>query len=292
MTAPNSLNIKVLAAFAAVYFAWGSTFLAIRFAVESMPPFIMAGFRFLAAGAVLYVWARFRGATLPSMKQWLSAALIGFLLLVCGNGAVVIAEKTVPSGMVSLLIAMVPVYFALLEWLSPGGKAPSAKTIAGLSLGVFGLIMLVNPFKLSASASSLDLGGVCIVLAGSFAWSLGSMYSRSVKLSESPTMGLAMQTLAGGVLLTFISVLANEPKHLDLSLISMRSYLSLVYLIVFGSLIGFSAYVFLLKTVKPTQVATYAYVNPVVAVILGWLFAGERLNSETVLASAVILAAV
>ncbi len=291
MTRERAMQIKVIAAFAAVYLAWGSTFVAIRFAIESLPPFLMAGLRFLIAGSILYVFARLKKAALPSGKQWASAFLIGFLLLVCGNGAVVIAEKTVPSGMVSLLIAMVPLYFALIEWLRPGGKAPSARSSAGLLTGVLGLILLISPQNISGSGT-IDLQGVLIVLLGSLAWSVGSIYSRSVHLSESLPMGIAMQTLAGGIILTLVSLLANEAQHLDISQVSGRSCLALAYLVISGSLVGFSAYVFLLKNVRASKVATYAYVNPVVAVLLGWLLGGETLTAHSLTAAAVILFAV
>jgi len=288
----NSLKLKIIAAFAAVYFIWGSTFLGIRFAVESIPPFLMAGVRFTIAGLLLFFWARLRGAKMPGKKQWMHAIIIGTLLLVIGNGSVVLAEQIVPSGVVSLLIAMVPVYFALLEWLKPGGKPPGFKVAIGLLTGICGLIMLIGPDNISGKSSSINMQGVLYVIVGCLCWSIGSLYSRSQKLSESPAMGLSMQTLAAGVILLLISCCSNEPQHLNLATLSLKSILSLGYLIVFGSLIGFSAYVWLLQTVRPTLVATYAYVNPVVAVFLGWAFAGESLNSRMIGAAAVILCAV
>jgi drug/metabolite transporter (DMT)-like permease len=187
---------------------------------------------------------------------------------------------------------MVPVYFTLLEWWRPGGSAPSLKVVAGLTVGVIGLILLVGPSNLSGATSSIDLRGVAYVLVGSLAWSVGSIYSKQLNFSDSPAMRIAMQTLSAGIILALISISAGEPQHMNLSSISMRSILSLAYLIVFGSIIGFSAYVYLLHTVRPTLVSTYAYVNPVVAVFLGWALAGEHLNSQMMLAATVILSAV
>lgn len=288
----KSLQIKILLAFAAVYFAWGSTYIAIRFAVETIPPFFMGAVRFLIAGAMLYSYARLRGAAVPELKQWIPAGIVGGLLLLCGNGAVVLAEKTVPSGMVSLLIAMVPIYFALLEWVRPGGKAPGGRSLMGLVIGTVGLLMLIGPDKITSTGVQLDPFGVVIVMLGSLAWSVGSLYSRSVKISDVPSMGIAMQTTAGGVLMLLASLALGEPARMDLSAVTMKSVVSVLYLIVFGSLIGFSAYVWLLRTVRPALVATYAYVNPVVAVLLGWILGGESLNTQSMLAGSVILSAV
>lgn len=288
----RSLKFKIIAAFAAVYFFWGSTFIAIRFAVETIPPFLMASGRFLIAGAILYLFARVRGAAVPALKQWIPAFAMGSLLLVFGNGSVVIAEKTVPSGVVSLLIAMVPIYFAILEWIKPGGKAPNLRTAIGLIIGTVGLLLLIGPHRVLSGSSDIDLRGVAIVLAGSLAWSIGSLLSKSVKISENPTMSLAMQTLAAGLLMFLISNGVGEVANMQLATITNKSLLSLAYLIVFGSLIGFTSYVWLLQTVSPTLVATYAYVNPVIAVLLGWLLAGEKITSETLLAGSVILLAV
>ena len=289
----KSLEVKILLAFAAVYFAWGSTYIAIRFAVETIPPFFMGGVRFLIAGGLLYLYARLRGAAVPQLRQWIPAGIVGALLLLCGNGAVVLAEKTVPSGMVSLLIAMVPIYFALVEWIRPGGKAPGLRTSIGLLIGTIGLLLLIGLDKItSAGAEPLDPRGVVIVMLGSLAWTVGSLYSRSVRIAESPSMAIAMQTLSGGVLMLLASIGLNETATVDLSAITMKSLVSVLYLIVFGSLIGFSAYVWLLKTVRPALVATYAYVNPVVAVFLGWLLGGEVLNTQSMIAGAVILSAV
>ncbi|HNB24812.1 MAG TPA: EamA family transporter [Candidatus Melainabacteria bacterium] len=288
----RTLKYKIIAAFAAVYFFWGSTFIAIRFAVESIPPFLMASSRFLVAGAILYLFARFKGATVPALKQWLPAFAMGALLLVFGNGSVVIAEKTVPSGVVSLLIAMVPIYFAILEWIKPGGKAPNFKTSIGLIIGTIGLLLLIGPHKIMSGSSDIDLKGVFIVLGGSLAWSIGSLLSKTTRISENPTMGLAMQTLAAGIMMFVLSCGFGEIASMQFTAVSVKSLVSLLYLIVFGSLVGFTSYVWLLQTVSPTLVATYAYVNPVIAVLLGWLLAGEKVTADTMLAGSVILVAV
>ena len=281
---------SVIAAFAAVYLIWGSTYLAILWAIKTLPPFLMAGTRFLIAGALLYIWVRFRGVPRPTLYQWGPTAVIGGLLLLGGNGGVVQAEQLVPSGLTALLIATVPLWMALLEWLR-GGVRPRAGVAIGLAVGFGGIALLVSPGEIAGGEHINPIGATVLVLA-SLSWAIGSLYSRKAKLPDSPFLATAMEMLAGGALLLVAGSLTGEWARLELSEVSLRSILSFVYLIFFGSLVGFTAYIWLLRVSTPARVSTYAYVNPVVAVMLGAALAGEPLTPRTLLAAAVILGAV
>lgn len=282
---------RVVAAFAAVYVIWGSTYLAIRFAIETMPPFLMAAARFLIAGALLYAWVRLRGAPRPRLIHWRSALIVGGLLLLAGNGVVSWAEQLVPSGIAALLVAMVPVWMALQNWLRPGGTRPRALVIVGLALGFAGVGLLVFRGG-DANGGSINLIGAGAILGASFCWAAGSLYSRRAPMPPVPLLATGMEMLCGGALLLILAVALGEPAQLHLEAVSLRSALALVFLIVFGSLIAFTAYVWLLRTVAPARVSTYAYVNPMVAVFLGWAFAGEQVTGQTLLAAGVIVGAV
>lgn len=280
---------KIIAAFAAVYLIWGSTYLAIRFAIETIPPHLMAAARFLVAGAILYAWARLRGAPRPTFVNWRAAAVIGGLLLLGGNGAVVWAETRVPSGVTSLLVATVPIWMALIEGLRNGGRRPATAVIAGLVLGLGGLALLLAPGRL---AGRVDLLGAGALILGSFSWAFGSLLSRTAKLPRSGFLAAAMEMVAGGVWLLLFGLVTGQAGRLTMSALSTKSLVSLAYLIVFGSLIGFTAYIWLLGATTASRVSTYAYVNPVVAVLLGWAFAGEPMTTRTALAATVIVGAV
>lgn len=290
-------TIAIVGAFAAVYIVWGSTYLAIRFALETTQPFQMAAVRHFTAGVILYIFARYRGAVRPTLAHWRSTAIVGGLLLLGGNGGVVWAEAElrpgvprVASGMAALLVATVPLWMVLMDWLRPHGKRPTLGVIVGLLVGFAGMLMLVL-VKHGNVASVNPLGAIVLIMA-CFWWSLGSIYSRHAPLPKSPLLVTAMQMLAGGTLLGIVSVMAGEWKGFDVTAVSPKSWASLLYLIVFGSLLAFSAYVWLLQVASPAAVGTYAYVNPVVAVLLGWLFANEQLTARMLLAAAVILAGV
>src|SRR5688500_4985453 len=281
---------RLLAAFAAVYVIWGSTYLAILYAIETLPPFLMAGARFLVAGAVLYGWARLRGVPRPRGLHWRSAAIVGALLLLGGNGGVVWAGQRVPSGLAALLVATVPVWMVSLEWLR-GGTRPTRGVVAGLLLGMAGLAMLIGPGEFAGGRGADTLGAIVLVIA-SLSWATGSIYSRGAPLPKSPLLTTGMEMLAGGVLLAILGLATGELGRLDVGAATAKSWLSLLYLILFGSLVGFTAYIWLLKVSTPAKVSTYAYVNPVVAVMLGWLFASEPLSLRMLLAAAVIIAGV
>jgi drug/metabolite transporter (DMT)-like permease len=289
--APNAPSrARLLAAFAAVYVIWGSTYLFIRFAVETLPPFVMAGARFAVAGAILYLWARLRGAPAPTHADARGAAIAGLFLLLGGNGAVVWAEQRVPSSVTALLVATVPVWIVLLDWLRPGGLRPRAGVFVGLALGLAGLALLVGRGALDDGGA--DLVGAGVLLVGSVLWATGSLYVRHNPRPSSALVTNAVQMLAGGAALLVTGIAVGELARLDLAAASTRSLLSLLYLIVAGSLIGFTAYTYLLQVSTPAKVSTYAYVNPVVAVFLGWAFAGEEITARTLLAAAVILSGV
>lgn len=286
---------RLLAAFAAVYLVWGSTYLFIRFAVETLPPFLMAGARFAVAGAILYLWARIRGAPTPARAEFRGAAIAGLFLLLGGNGAVAWAEQRVPSGVTALLVATVPVWMVLLDWLRPRGVRPRAGVFAGLALGLVGLALLVGRGAFGgggAGGGGADVVGAAVLVIGSILWATGSLYLRQNPRPSSALVTNAVQMLAGGAALLVVGTLVGEFGRLDLAAASARSLLSLLYLVVAGSLIGFTAYTYLLQVSTPAKVSTYAYVNPVVAVFLGWAFAGEEITARTLIAAAVILAGV
>jgi drug/metabolite transporter (DMT)-like permease len=280
----------IAAAFATVYVVWGSTYLAIRFGVETIPPFLMAGTRHLSAGLLLYTWMRLRGGPRPQWRHWMSAAWIGGLLLLGGNGLVTWAEQRVPSGLAALIVSSVPIWMAVLEGAEKKTR-PGAPVIVGLLLGMAGIVLLVAPGRFAGNGHVDPLGAVALLTAA-LSWSFGSLYARRAKLPSSTLMATAMEMIAGGTLLWLVGLAFGEGARLELSAVSLRSLLSLVYLIVFGSLLGFSAYIWILKVSTPARVSTYAYVNPIVAVSLGALFAGESITARVALAALVIVSAV
>ncbi len=280
----------LMAGFAAVYILWGSTYLAIRFAVESFPPFVMAGTRHLTAGLLLFAYLRARGVALPEPRHWKSAAIIGALLLLGGNGFVSWAEQRVPSGLAALIVASVPIWMAIVQGILRR-RRPPAPVVAGLLIGLAGLVLLVLPGRFGGGEHVDPLGAAALVFAA-LSWVIGSLYSRRAALPGSTLLAIAIEMIAGGTILWVAGVAMGEGARIHLEAISLRSVLSLAYLIVFGSLIGFSAYIWLLKVTTPARVTTYAYVNPVVAVLLGWAFAGEALTLRIGLAAVAIVGAV
>lgn len=290
-SADPAFRTKLVLAFAALYTVWGSTYLAIRVAIETLPGFLMAGVRFLVAGAALYAYARLRaGAGRPTAGEWRATAVVGALLLLGGNGGVVWAEQRVATGLASLIVATVPLWMVLLAWAGPGGRRPSLGVAAGLALGTAGLVVLVGPATF-AGHGAVDSLGALALLGSAISWAAGSVYARGAALPASPLLATGMQMLAGGVLLVAAAV-ATGHATVDPGAVTLRSMLALLYLIVFGSFVGFTAYVWLLKVAPPARVSTYAYVNPIVAVLLGWAVLGEPLTARTGMAAGVIVAAV
>lgn len=284
-------RVKLILAFAAVYVIWGSTYLAIRYAIETLPPFLFAGTRFLIAGAILYCWAWMRGAERPNGLNWRAAFIIGGLLLLGGNGAVVVAEQSVPSGLAALLIATEPLMIVLLDWARPAGHKPNRRVLLGLGLGLMGMFILVGPANIMGE-SHINLFGAGLLALGSLSWAAGSLYGARARVVSSPILAAGMQMLAGGALLLATGLVRGEAQSFAFTDVSLRSAGAYFYLIIFGSLIGFTSYSWLLRVTPPSLSSTYAYVNPVVAVILGWALAGEPLTIRTMLAAAVIVAAV
>lgn len=274
----------------AVYIVWGATYLAIRYVVETMPPFLSAGIRFLVAGGMLYLWAIRRGdreGDRPTLRHWRTAAIIGGALLLGGNGMVQFAEQTVPSGIAALLIATVPLWMALI-----GGVILRERTtwreVLGIVVGFGGVALLVGP----VGGAGFDPIGIAAVLFAAVSWASGSLYARRAALPARPLVGIAMEMIAGGVILGIVGLASGEAAELDAASVSLASWLGLAYLIVFGSLVGFAAYAWLLRVARTSLVATYAYVNPVIAVLLGWAVASEDVTLRTLLAGLVIVGAV
>jgi drug/metabolite transporter (DMT)-like permease len=282
---------QIIAAFASIYIIWGSTYLAIRYAIETIPPFIMGGTRFLVSGVLLYIWARHRGAPKPTKLHWRNAVTAGGFLLLGGNGAVVWAEQFVPSGLTALLVSILPFWLVIIEWVRPPRKRPSGAVFIGLVLGFIGIIVLVGPGNMGGHGDVRPLGALVLIL-GSLSWAIGSFWSRDAELPESGLLTTGMEMLGGGVLLIVVGVLSGEPSHFDVHSVSRASTFGLVYLITFGSLLGFTSYIWLLDKVSPAHLGTYAYVNPIVAVMLGWAIAGERLSIRTGVAAAIVICAV
>lgn len=287
----RSTSTMVLVAFAAVYVIWGSTYLAIRVGIESFPPLLLAGTRHLLTGLLLYPLLRWKTGLRPTPAHWRTAIITGCLLLLVGNGGVCVAELKIPSGIAALLVATVSLWLVLIDWVRPGGTRPVLRVFAGLVLGFAGLALLVGPQNLGGSGR-VDPAGVGILVLASLAWAAGSIFSKHSPSTPSPFLGVAMQSLAGGVALWIAGFISGETHSLHLGAISLRSWLALVYLILFGSMLGFTAYVYILKKSTATRVATYAFVNPVVALFLGWLLLGESITLRTIIAAAVILTAV
>lgn len=278
-------------ALAGIYFIWGSTYLGIRIAIETLPPFLMAGFRFVVAGGGLLIWARARGAARPTAYLWKTAAVSGVLMLLGGNGAVVWAEQFIPSGMVALLVATVPLWIVLQDWIWGRGGSPGVGLSFGILWGLGGVALLVTGSEIGRAGPQDLLAGL-FVLGGAMCWSAGSLVARYGARPESAALGNGMQMVTGGGALLLAGLLRGEAGAFDPSAISASSVLAFFYLVVFGSLIGFSSYIWLLRNTTPAVASTYAYANPAVALLLGWALAEEPLSARTGLAAFVILTAV
>lgn len=274
-----------------IYFIWGSTYLGIRIAIETLPPFLMAGSRFLLAGGGLLLWARARGPGAHAPSMWKTGAISGVLMFLGGNGAVVWAEQFVPSGLVALLVATVPLLIVLLDWAAGRSGSPGLGLVFGIVWGFGGVALLVSGSEIGMAGSQELLGGI-LVLGGAVCWSAGSLVARYGVRPESAAAGNGIQMVAGGAALLVVAAVRGEVAMFEPAGVSTASVVAFLYLVIFGSLVGFSSYIWLLRNTTPALASTYAYVNPAVALFLGWALAGEPLSSRTGLAAFVILSAV
>ncbi|MBV9618473.1 MAG: EamA family transporter [Verrucomicrobia bacterium] len=286
-------KIQVVLAFAALYVIWGSTYLGILFAIQSIPPFLMAGARFFLAGLIMFVIARTVGPLRSTWAEWRTALIVGACLLVGGNGGVTISEKFIETGLASLIVATVPIYITLLGWLFGMTPRPQPIVWLGLAGGFFGVALLLGPaLRFSGNGGSHPAIGMSILLVGSFLWSAGSLYSRTAKHSASPFLAAAQQMFCGGVLLIIVGLCGGEGKQFHPANVTTLSLWAFGYLVLVGAIIGYTAYFWLLRHCDPAKVATYAYVNPIVAVMLGALFAHETVMLRTLLAAVLIIGSV
>jgi len=286
------MKTKLWVALLALYIVWGSTYLAIRFAVETLPAFIHGAIRFLISGLILYIWRRAASDTKPTASQWKSTAIVGTFLLLGGNGLVSLAEKTIPSSIAALVIATVPFWLVLFESFRSGGGKPTWLSIMGLVIGFGGVFLLIGPSSITGAQQSFDPFGVILLLIAPVLWALGSIYAKGADMPEDTLLSTGMQMLAGSVALFIVGVGTGELNGFSLGDVSMRSWWGLIYLITFGSLVGFVSYGWLLHNAPISLMSTYAYVNPVVAVFLGWLLANEVLNTRIAVATAIIIGSV
>lgn len=286
------MRTKLWIALLALYIVWGSTYLGIRFAVETIPPFLHAALRFLISGAILYIWRRAAGDPAPTAGNWKSTAIVGTALLLGGNGLVAWAEQTVPSGIAALMITTSPFWLVLFESLRAGGTKPTWQAILGLVVGFVGVFILVGPAEITGAEGGFNTFGIILLLLAPLFWSMGSIYAKGADMPKSTLLSTGMQMLMGAVALFLVSLVRGELNGFSLGLVSTRSWLALAYLITFGSLVGFVSYGWLLHNSPVSLMSTYAYVNPVVAVLLGSLLADEPLNGRILIAAAIIIGAV
>jgi drug/metabolite transporter (DMT)-like permease len=282
----------VLLAFASIWFVWGSTFLVIRHAIADIPPILMCGLRLTSAGTMLLAWARVRGDAWPRRGEWWNASLVGVLLPGIGNTAVTLGVGHVPSGLVALLVSTIPLWMGLLVSLGPNAEPPGRRAATGLALGFAGIALLIGPGLVTGHDATLSPFWALVPVAGSLSWAWGSLWSRRVALPRSPLVSTGVGLLVSGLALLAVSAAAGDVAGWRPGEVSPRAWASLAYLSVFGSVLGFTAYLYLLGRVAPAKVATYAFVNPIVAMFLGAVFGGETLAARTLLAAAIVLAAV
>lgn len=279
-------------AWAAVYLIWGSTYLGIRVAIESIPPFLMAGSRHLLAGLLLFGWSRFRqGVPRPSWRDWARAGGLGVLMLVTANGATTWAEQLVPSGLTALIVCTSALWLVLLNWLWLGAARPGARTVAGIVAGFGGVALLVVPGNFAGS-EHVDPVGALVLTGAALSWSVGSIYAIKLSRPKHPTLFVAQQMIVAGMVLLLAAWLSGDVRAFAWPDVSAASITAYLYLAIFGSLVSYSAYFWLIRHTTPDRLATISYVNPLVAVILGWALADESLSVRTMLAAAVILVAV
>jgi drug/metabolite transporter (DMT)-like permease len=290
-TSPAPSRGAILLAFATIYIVWGSTYLGIRVAVETMPPFLMAGMRFAVAGTLIFTFLKAKGAAWPTLSQWKHQAVIGIFLLLGGNAVVSWSEQRTPSGITSLILGASPLFMVLLDWIRPGGKRPTVGLIIGVGVGIAGIALLLGPEAIPAGYRP-PMVDVLALIGASLSWWIGSLYSKHVSTGTPLLMASAMQMVCGSISMLLVGLSLGEGSALRFAAISPRSWIAFSYLIVAGSVVAFPVYVWLLEHSTPAKVSTYAYVNPVIAVVLGWAILGEPMNLRILVAAAVIVGAV
>ncbi len=294
-TAAGRKLLILIAAFFAVYVFWGSTYLAIKYAIETLPPFLMAGSRFALAGSILFLWARMsKDYETPTLQHWKTSFVVGTLLLLGGNGGVVLAQHYIPSSLAALLVATEPLWIVVLSWLWLKRGRPNWRVALGLLIGFAGVWLLISGRATNGvqGGGAAQWIGIVAVMLGALSWATGSMYGLRASVPKSSLLTAGMQMLAGSVSLLLVGMVRGEWSTFDPAGVSSASLIGFVYLLVFGSLVGFTAYSWLLKNARPSMVATYAYVNPVIAVILGWMIAGEAMTGQMLIGAAVVVGSV
>ncbi|GAA3919510.1 EamA family transporter [Hymenobacter algoricola] len=291
--APAPSRAAIIGAFAIVYIIWGSTYLGIRFAIDSIPPLLMAGSRYLLAGVLLYGFMRLRGAPAPTLRGWGHALLIGICLLTFGNGGVTLGEQYIPSGLTALLVAVVPLFLAVLGWLSGLSGRPTPRVALGLLIGMAGVYLVARtPGVSHVARPGHENLGFGLVMTAALMWAVGSLYAKKHQPASSPFVAGGMQMMCGGLLMLLIGIIRGETQGFELAAVTAQSWLAYVYLVTLGSIVAFSAYIWLLQAVEPALAGTNSFVNPVVAVLLGWALAGEQLSAPMLGGAALIVVAV
>ena len=291
MEAQAGQKWKTVLAFAIIYLVWGSTFLAIRVGVHEVPPFLLAAMRFLVAGLALYAWMIARGERSPSPRQWIAAFLLASMIFVLDYGSLFWAEQRVPSGIAAVMLATIPVFMALAEIVFLGTQRMTLRLGLAFVVGIAGVAVLMSR-SFNLGGVPIDTKGAIALIAAAVSWSAASVLTRKLPLPDSKTMSSGAQMLAGGILLTLAAAVLGEFRNFHPASVSRDAWVALAYLIVAGSIVGFTAYVWLIHHESPTKVGTYAYVNPVVAVLLGYFWGGEALDPRTILGTLCVLASV
>ncbi|MCU0427926.1 MAG: EamA family transporter [Candidatus Kapabacteria bacterium] len=292
----NYSRSTFIIAFTAVCLIWGSTYLGVRFAIETLPPVLMAGARFTIAGLVMLAWARLSGAAYPTWAEVRSASIVGLMLVTLCNGMFTVAMGRVPSAIGALVATSLPIWMVLLDWLRPDGKRPANGVFAGVVMGFGGIVMLVQPWKYflddAQSSQHFDFIGFLLMFFGTIAWAVGSIYARHTKLPSAPRMNTAVQLLSGGLIMLVLALCIGDLGRIQLENISLKSFVAFLYLIAFGSIAAFSAYAWLLQNVSTALASSYTYINPIVALLLGATLGGESITANMLIAMVIILFAV
>jgi len=289
---PRGARVLELLAFAGIWFVWGSTFLVIRFAIHGIPPFLMCGLRLLSAGLVLLVWARVRGDAWPRGREWVNASLVGILLPGVGNTSVTVAVAHLPSGLVALLLATIPLWMGLFTTIGPNAESLGRQAVVGLALGFAGIALLIGPGLLGVEHGAFSPVWTLVPIFGALSWGWGSLWSRRASQPRSPLISTGVGLTAAGAGLLVVSAAAGDLAGWKAAAVPTSAWVATAYLSVFGSVLAFTGYLYLLGRVAPAKVATYAFVNPIVAMVLGLVFAGETFSGRTLAAAVIVLAAV